>query len=263
LRFPFSSDKGKQGSIGGRKVDIASLGASEHFEWRAEAGNASVDNPNWIKENGIPYLEEVYAAYKNEILKLGDVNKLPIKVVIRPSSECSGGISGATANGDLSYCAGNWSSNEFCYGILAHELCNLLTGERVSSGWPVLWWANHRSPFPTMIANQALRRLTPEYYRRWGDYNDPLVAMFEKFYGDYPDMFPKMFRKMVELKVVLSRFQEPYLSHVLYYFMFYATGTQQLSKQFVVPPMPPINPKTIYDIEGKFKLGILNPSAPC
>lgn len=229
-----------------------------HFEWRAQSGSASIDNSDWIRRNGISYLESVYSVYKNDILKLGDANRLPIRVTVRSSSECQGGISGGTANGELSYCAGSWASNGFCYGILAHELCNLFTGESVSRGWPTAWWANHRSPFPTMIANQALRKLVPEYYRRWGDYDDPLVAMFEKFYDEYPGLFPKMFEKMRELRVNLSRYKEPYLSHVLYYFMFYATGGQQISNYFVAPPMSPINPTTVSEIEDRFKLGIIS-----
>lgn len=254
MRLPFFSKKQRVGIE--KEEDEYFLGSSEHFEWKAQAGRASIGNAGWLRGRGAPYLEKVYSAYKNDILKLGDANRLPIRVTIISSSECQGGISGATANGELRYCAGRWDSNEFCYGILAHELCNLFTGERVSSGWPTTWWANHRSPFPTMIANQALRKLVPQYYRRWGDYNDPLVVMFEGFYNEYHDMFPKMFEKMRELGVNLSRFDEPYLSHVLYYFMFYATGGQQISNYFVAPPMSPINPTTISEIEEKFKLGI-------
>ncbi len=214
-------------------------------------------NADWIIKNAIPYLERAYFLYKNELLKLGDANRLPIKVVVRPSLDCQGGIAGATGNGELSYCAGNWASNEFCYGILAHELCNLFTGERVSSGWPEDWWANHRSPFPTMIANQALRRLVPEYYRKWGNYSDPLVVMFERFQNDHPGMFPKMFQKMRELGVTLPRYQEPYLSHVVYYFIFYGAGSQQISRYFVAPPMPPINPTIIVSVEDRFHLGVV------
>ncbi|MGI0091535.1 MAG: hypothetical protein ACREBS_07490 [Nitrososphaerales archaeon] len=261
MRFPFFSGKKKKKEQGNteeeEKIDDYSLGSSEHFEWRAQAGSGRVGNADWIRKNGIHYLEGVYSVYRDDILKLGEANRLPITVIVKPSAECQGGIAGATGNGELSYCAGTWASNEFCYGILAHELCNLFTGERVGSGWPTAWWANHRSPFPTMIANQALRKLVPEYYRRWGNYNDPLVVMFQKFYDVYPGMFPKMFQKMRGLGVVLSRFEEPYLSHLVYYFMFYGAGQQKISNYFVAPPMPPINPRTISDIEGRFKLGVI------
>src|SRR3984893_6380875 len=108
------------------------LGQSEHFQWRARAGVGSVVGVDWIRRDGVPFLEKVYSVYKNEILQLGDANRIPIQVAARPSFECKGGIGGATGNGELSYCAGEWNSNQFCYGIIAHELCNLLTGEKVS-----------------------------------------------------------------------------------------------------------------------------------
>lgn len=31
-------------------------------------------------------------------------------------------------------------------------MVNLFTGQVVSGGWPVDWWANHRSPFSLMTA---------------------------------------------------------------------------------------------------------------
>jgi hypothetical protein len=236
--------------------DEYSLGNSEHFAWQADSGAESISGVDWVRKNGIPYLEKAYVAYKNEILQLGDANRLPIPVVVRASSSCQGGIGGATGNGELSYCAGHWASNQFCYGIIAHELCNLFTGERVSGGWPTEWWANHRSPFPTMITNQAIRRIVPEYYKGWGDYNDPLLIMYDRLYSEYSGMFPRMFQKMRELNVRLSEYEEPYLSHVVYYFMFYGAG-KQLGNYFVVPPMPPINPGWIQEIEKRFKLGVI------
>src|SRR5579872_7136786 len=127
------------------------LGQSEHFQWHAQAGARSIGKVEWIRSDAVPYLEKVYSVYKNEILQLGDANRLPIQVTVRPSVECQGGIGGATGNGALSYCAGEWGSNQYCYGILAHELCNLLTGEKVTSGWPTEWWANHRDRKSTRL----------------------------------------------------------------------------------------------------------------
>jgi hypothetical protein len=246
----------KKDDPGGIPQDEYFLGQTEHFQWRAQAGVSSVSGLDWIKKDGMPFLEKVYSVYKNDVLPLGDANRLPIRVSLRPSFECKGGIEGATGNGELSYCAGEWNSNQYCYGIIAHELCNLFTGEKVSSGWPTEWWANHRSPFPTMIANQALRKIVPQYYRAWGDYNDPLVVMFDRLYSDFPGMFSKMFGKMRELRVSLQNLDEPYLSHVVYYFMFYG-ASRQLVNYFVVPPMPPINPKWISDLESKYHLGVI------
>jgi hypothetical protein len=248
------SRKKKDAPSGGQ--DEYFLGQSEHFQWRAQAGAGSIVGVDWVRRDAIPFLEKVYSVYKNEILQLGDANRIPIQVAARPSFECKGGIGGVTGNGELSYCAGEWNSNQYCYGIIAHELCNLLTGEKISPGWPTEWWANHRSPFPTMIANQALRKIVPQFYRAWGDYNDPLVVMFDRLYSDFPGMFPKMFAKMRELRVSLQNVEDPRLSHIAYYFMFYGAG-RPLVNYFVVPPMPPINPKLISDLESKYHLGVV------
>ncbi|HLV80626.1 MAG TPA: hypothetical protein VKT32_10105, partial [Chthonomonadaceae bacterium] len=40
----------------------------------------------------------------------------------------------------------------WAHAILTHEMVNLFTGQVVSGGWPVDWWADHRSPFPLMTA---------------------------------------------------------------------------------------------------------------
>jgi hypothetical protein len=107
-----------------------------------------------------------------------------------------------------------------------------------------------------MIANQAIKQIVSQFYRAWGDYNDPLVIMFDRIYNDYHGLFPKMFQKMRDLHVSLSGYEDPYLSHVVYYFMFYAAG-RQLTNYFVVPPMQPINPKWILEMEGKYRLGVI------
>lgn len=232
------------------------LGRSEHFEWHSQAGNNNVSGFEWITREGVPFLERAYSAYKTDILQLGDANRLPIRVLVKPSSECQGGIAGATGNGELSYCAGEWGGNQYCYGIIAHELCNLFTGEKVSAGWPTEWWANHRSPFPTMIANQALKSTVSQFYRAWGNYNDPLVVMFDRLYSDFRGMFPRMFQKMRELRISLDGLQDPFLSHTVYYFMFYGAG-RPVANYFVVPPMPPINPNLIQELESRYRLGVM------
>jgi len=108
-----------------------------------------------------------------------------------------------------------------------------------------------------MIANQAIKRIASQYYGAWGDYNDPLVVMFDRIYSEYRGIFPKMFQKMRELRsVALSGLEDPYLSHVVYYFMFFGAG-RQLTNYFVVPPMPPINPRWIQEIEEKYHLGVI------
>ena len=105
-----------------------------------------------------------------------------------------------------------------------------------------------------MIANVVLRQLVPEYYRRWGVYKDPIVLMFDEIYRQYPEVFPRMFKKMRVSGVRLSDYQEPYLSHIVYSFMFHGTGDKHVVRYFVIPPMPQVNPATISEIEERFRI---------
>lgn len=232
------------------------LGATEHFEWYADSGVESIQGSDWIVDRGIPYLEKSYLEYRDKVLQIGDLHRLPVRVIVRSSLQCKGGIAGATGSGELSYCAGSWDDNQFCYGIITHELCNLFTGECVTPGWPTAWWANHRSPFPTMIANEVMRQLVPRFYRMWGDYNDPLVLMFERMYNSHPEMFPRMFHKMQELNVSLAGISDPALSQIVYYFMFYG-AQREIGRLFVSPPMPQIDLRAFQSLESKYHLGIM------
>ena len=251
--FPFGERK--QPKVDERTSDGYSLGYTENFSWVAESGISTVNGADWITKNAVPYLEAAYKVYRDDEIQVGELPHLPVRVTVRSSSQCAGGIGGATGEGSLSYCAGEWNSNQYCYGIVTHELCNLFTGECVTAGWPTEWWANHRSPFPTMLANEVMRVLIPKYYRMWGDYNDPLVLMFEKLYKTYPGMFSRMFKKMRELGISLASYSDPYLSQVVYYFMFF--GAQKaLGRYFVSPPMPTINMGTFQELESKFHLGV-------
>ncbi|GEM_PF-4906463 len=250
--FSLFKRKNKQGGSNGND-----LGSTEHFQWYADSGLDSIQGSGWIRSRGVPYLEEAYRVYRDKVFQIGDLRRLPVRVLVRSSSSCQGGIAGATGSGELSYCAGQWDDNQFCYGIITHELCNLFTGECVTPGWPTAWWANHRSPFPTMIANEVMRYKVPRFYRMWGDYNDPLVVMFDQLYRSYPGMFTRMFQKMRELRVSLEGLADPFLSQLVYYFMFY--GAQRaLGRHFVSPPMPQIEFRAFQNLESKYHLGVLS-----
>jgi hypothetical protein len=41
-------------------------------------------------------------------------------------------------------------------------MVNLSTGALASGGWPMDWWADHRSPFPLMTAVQIETDLMPK-----------------------------------------------------------------------------------------------------
>ena len=88
--------------------------------------------------------------------------------------------------------AGYWG-----YALITHEMVNMFTGGAVSGGWPVDWWANHRSPFPLMTAVQVETALKPEVaviHAR--QINDPLVKMFAALKDQYGwQMFRRAFRE--------------------------------------------------------------------
>ena len=86
-----------------------------------------------------------------------------------PGIGCSYDAFFGTANGIKAY----WA-----HILITHEMVNLFTGQVVSGGWPVDWWANHRSPFPLMTAVEIEYALVPQmavFHERQGR-EDPLVG---------------------------------------------------------------------------------------
>jgi hypothetical protein len=85
--------------------------------------------------------------------------------------------------------------------LITHEMVNLFTGAVVSGGWPVDWWANHRSPFPLMTAVEIEYALVPNMamiHEREGR-EDPLVGMFLQLKDQYGwAMFRKAFRAAID-----------------------------------------------------------------
>lgn len=109
-----------------------------------------------------------------------------------PGIGCSYDAFSGTANGIKAY----WA-----HILITHEMVNLFTGQVVSGGWPVDWWANHRSPFPLMTAVMIEYALVPHmavYHERQGR-QDPMVVMFMELKNQYGwSMFRKAFRTAVE-----------------------------------------------------------------
>ena len=89
----------------------------------------------------------------------------------------------------------------WAHAILTHEMVNLFTGQVVSGGWPVDWWADHRSPFPLMTAVQIEYTLAPEvaiHHIRDG-LRDPLVGMFLDLKDQYGwNLFRTAFRTAIQ-----------------------------------------------------------------
>jgi hypothetical protein len=105
-----------------------------------------------------------------------------------PGIGCAYDAFSGTANGLKAY----WA-----HVLITHEVVNLFTGEVVSGGWPVDWWANHRSPFPLMTAIQIEYALVPQvavFHERQGR-EDPLVGMFLRLKDQFGwALFRKAFR---------------------------------------------------------------------
>jgi hypothetical protein len=106
-----------------------------------------------------------------------------------PGIGCAYDAFSGTANGLKSY----WA-----YVLITHEMVNMFTGEVVSGGWPVDWWANHRSPFPMMTAVEIEYDLVPHvavFHDRLQARKDRLVMMFRRLKDQFGwAMFRKAFR---------------------------------------------------------------------
>jgi len=67
----------------------------------------------------------------------------------------------------------------WAYVLMTHEMVNLFTGQAVSGGWPVDWWADHKSPFPLMTAVQIEYALRPDVAVHHAEQlSGPLERMF-------------------------------------------------------------------------------------
>lgn len=94
--------------------------------------------------------------------------------------------------------------------LITHEMVNLFTGQIVSGGWPVDWWANHRSPFPLMTAVQIEYALAPEVaVHHAKQLADPFVQMFQVLKDRYGwHMFRRAFQLAIEDGINWDRFGE-------------------------------------------------------
>ena len=117
-----------------------------------------------------------------------------------PGIGCSYDAFFGSANGIKAY----WA-----HILITHEMVNLFTGQVVSGGWPVDWWANHRSPFPLMTAVEIEYSLVPQmavFHERQGR-EDPLVVMFLRLKDQFGwAMFRKAFRTAIDDGIQWDRF---------------------------------------------------------
>lgn len=100
---------------------------------------------------------------------------------------------------DAFYNVANGIKGYWAWVLMTHETVNLLTGQIVSGGWPVDWWADHRSPFPLMTAVQTEYALVPEvavFHAR------QLGGSYERMFVQLKDQYGwALFRKAFSLAV--------------------------------------------------------------
>jgi hypothetical protein len=88
----------------------------------------------------------------------------------------------------------------WAYVLITHEMVNLLTGQIVSGGWPIDWWADHKSPFPKMTAVQVEFALRPDIaVGHAAQLTEPLDRMFVRLKDEYGwALFRRAFRAAVD-----------------------------------------------------------------
>ena len=149
------------------------------------------------------YIENVYEQLKMK-LSHEPTQHLPIMCTIKRGS--LGGIRGWTSEGEMGIECDDFVKNRWCLVISAQELTNLFTGS-ICSGWPTDWWANHKSPFPIMVAVEVIRDLG--YANEANDYDsefqdDPLYLWHKNVrktcgWEVYQNMFSAMKKDGIQL----------------------------------------------------------------
>ncbi len=148
-----------------------------------------------------------------------------------------------TANGIKAY----WA-----HILITHEMVNLFTGQIVSGGWPVDWWANHRSPFPLMTAVEIEYSLVPQmavFHEKQGR-ADPLVGMFLQLKDQYGwAMFRKAFHTAIADGVRWDAFgANPSALRTAYVAAYLQIGAPEDISGILAPLVPGYDAKAVKNI---------------
>jgi hypothetical protein len=136
--------------------------------------------------------------------------------------------------------------------LITHEMVNNFTGQIVGGGWPVDWWANHRSPFPLMTAVQIEYALVPNmaiFHEQQGR-SDPLVRMFMHLKDQYGwAMFRKAFRAAIDDGIRWDAFGgNPSALRTAYVAAYLQIGAPEDISRILAPLVPDYDPQTVKDI---------------
>jgi hypothetical protein len=160
-----------------------------------------------------------------------------------PGIGCAYDAFSGTANGIKAY----WA-----HILITHEMVNLFTGQVVSGGWPVDWWANHRSPFPLMTAVEIEYALVPRmavFHERQGR-EDPLVRMFLHLKDQFGwSMFRKAFRTAIEDGIHWDAFgANPSALRTAYVAAYLQIGAPEDISGILGPLVPAYDARAVKDI---------------
>ena len=217
--------------------------SSEHFVWY-------VDLPSllYLVSNGIEL--EKYYDYPEEVLDLlvknfgcherfnDTQNTEKLSVFVRLSNYAyatSNEVSVPVDSFRNEYCDYN---NGWFYVLLTHEMVNMYTARTVSPGWPVDWWADHKSPYPLvtacLIMNQTdiakLSKISECHLSN--NLNKPFVKMFFSIYKNFgSEFFKKMFDLMRNDSIELDYIGEnPSLLRTEYVFVYMLLSNESVAK---------------------------------
>jgi hypothetical protein len=160
-----------------------------------------------------------------------------------PGIGCAYDAFSGTANGIKAY----WA-----HILITHEMVNLFTGQIVSGGWPVDWWANHRSPFPLMTAVEIEYALVPQmavFHERQGR-EDPLVGMFLQFKDQFGwAMFRKAFHTAIGDGIRWDAFgANPSRLRTAYVAAYLQIGAPEDISHILAPLVPGYDAQAVKDI---------------
>ncbi len=136
--------------------------------------------------------------------------------------------------------------------VITHEMVNLFTGQVVGGGWPVDWWANHRSPFPLMTAVEIEYALVPQmavFHERQGR-EDPLVGMFLHLKDQFGwAMFRKAFRTAKDDGIQWDAFgANPSALRTAYVVAYLQIGAPEDISEILRPLVPGFDAQAVKDI---------------
>lgn len=140
--------------------------SSQYWNWYATEERWNANSQAYQAQLSFP--DQVYEKMK-EFLGIDPIQGTPDKRFYLLVNEQTGGGFAAGHISEIGKGPGigiSWDAwtNQFAgntywsHELIAHETVNVFTG-LILSGWPVDWWANHRSPFPFMVKIKILEAL--------------------------------------------------------------------------------------------------------